>query len=44
MEEYFINGGDARVNWYYVEDDEDIKEAGLEFKEDLKLPFGMISF
>ena len=44
MEEYFINGGDARVNWYYVEDDEDIKEAGLEFKEDMKLPFEMISF
>jgi len=44
MEEYFIKGGDARVNWYYVEEDEDIKEAGLEFKEDMKLPFEMISF
>ena len=44
MEEYFIQGGDAKVNWYYVEDDEDIKEAGLEFKEDLKLPFTLIAF
>lgn len=44
MEEYFIKGGDAKVNWYYVEDDEDIKEAGLEFKEDMKLPFNLVSF
>ena len=44
MEEYFIKGGDARVNWYYVEDDIDIQEAGLEFKEDMKLPFEMVSF
>ena len=44
MEEYFIQGGEACVNWYYLEDDEDIKEAGLEFKEDLKLPFEMLAF
>ena len=44
MEKYFIQGGDASVNWYYVENDEDIKEAGLEFKEDMRLPFILISF
>ena len=43
MEAYYIKGGEASVNWYYVEDDEDIKEAGLEFKEDIDLPFVMIS-
>ena len=43
MEAYFIKGGEASVSWYYVEDDEDIKEAGLEFKEDLELPFEMLS-
>ena len=43
MEAYFIKGGKASVSWYYVEDDEDIKEAGLEFKEDLELPFKMVS-
>ncbi len=44
MEEYFNQGGDARVSWYYAEDDEDIKEAGLEFKEDMKLPFEIVPF
>ena len=44
MEEYFVKGGDAKVNWYYVEDDEDIKEAGLEFQEDMRLPFNLVSF
>ncbi|NOR80526.1 MAG: DUF1987 domain-containing protein [Methyloprofundus sp.] len=44
MEEYFIQGGEVSVNWYYVEDDEDIKEAGLEFKEDMRLPFEVISY
>lgn len=44
MENYFTAGGEARVNWYFVEDDEDIEEAGLEFKEDMKLPFEMIAF
>ena len=44
MEEYFSKGGDARVKWFYVEEDEDIKEAGLEFKEDVDLPFEMITF
>jgi len=43
MEAYFIKGGVASVKWYYLEDDEDIKEAGLEFKEDLDLPFEMVS-
>ncbi len=43
MEAYFIQGGEVKVNWYYVEDDEDIKEAGLEFKEDMSLPFSMIA-
>lgn len=44
MENYFIQGGDVSVNWYYVEDDEDIKEAGLEFKEDMRLPFELVSY
>jgi len=44
MEEYFNKGGDARVNWYHVEDDVDIKEAGLEFKEDMVLPFEIIPY
>lgn len=44
MDEYYSNGGKTSVNWFYAEDDEDIKEAGEEFKEDMKLPFKMISF
>ena len=44
MEEYYKQGGMVQVNWYYSEDDEDIQETGLEFKEDLALPFSMIAF
>lgn len=44
IEEYYKQGGVVQVNWYYLEGDEDIKETGLEFKEDMILPFTMIAF
>lgn len=44
MEEYFESGGEAKITWYYENDDEDIRETGLEFKEDVALPFEMIAY
>jgi hypothetical protein len=32
------------VSWYYQEDDEDIKESGEDFAEDLELDFKLIPF
>lgn len=31
------------VNWHYMEDDEDMVEAGEDYAEHLKLPFNFIS-
>ncbi|MGR8935930.1 MAG: DUF1987 domain-containing protein [Gammaproteobacteria bacterium] len=44
MESYFKAGGDVRIHWYYKADDEDIKETGLEFKEEMVLPFEIIPY
>lgn len=44
MEEYFKAGNETEVNWYYEEDDEDIKETGLEFQEDMDIPFNLIPY
>lgn len=44
MENYFKAGGDVKINWYYKQDDEDIKETGLEFKEEMVLPFEIIPY
>ena len=30
------------VNWYYEEDDEEMKETGNEYKSTLNLPFNII--
>jgi hypothetical protein len=44
MEDYFKTGGKVAINWYYKRNDEDIKETGLEFKEDMILPFEIIAY
>ncbi len=44
MEEYYKDDNKAQVNWYYEEDDEDIKEIGLEFQEDMDLPFEVLPY
>jgi len=35
---------DVAVNWYYEEDDEDIREVGEELSEDIDLPFNLIPY
>lgn len=44
MEEYHNDGNKAQVNWYYEKNDEDIKEIGLEFQEDMQLPFEVLTY
>ncbi len=44
LEIYYKNGGSAKVFWYYRKNDKDIEDVGKEFKEDLELPFEMVSY
>jgi hypothetical protein len=44
MEEYYNDNNKAQVNWYYEKNDEDIKEIGLEFQEDMQIPFEVLSY
>jgi len=42
LENYYKQGNAVQVNWYHEVDDEDIKETGLEFQEDMELPFAVL--
>ena len=44
LEHYYKEGNDAQVNWYHEDHDDDIKETGLEFQEDMELPFTLIPY
>lgn len=44
LEQYYKDGGDVRINWYYAEDDEDIMETGEELGEDFDFPIEFISY
>lgn len=37
-----LNGTDVSVNWYFEEDDEDMKEAGEDYQAIINLPFTII--
>jgi hypothetical protein len=39
---YSSSGKTVEVNWYHLEDDEDIKELGEEFKGEVNYPFNII--
>lgn len=43
MENLFDSGYNVKVRWYYPEGDEDLAEAGKEFKDIFKLDFEFIS-
>ncbi len=43
LDEHHASGGEVSVYWRYQEDDEDIRESGEDFAEDLKLPFHIIA-
>lgn len=36
------NGGSTSVVWYYDEEDEDMHESGMDFKEIIRLPIEML--
>ena len=36
-------GGKVVVKWFYGEDDEDMREAGEDYQEIVKIPFQLIS-
>lgn len=44
LEEYAGQGHKVVVNWFFQEDDEDIKESGEDFAEDLNLDFNLIPY
>ncbi|MDD2197364.1 MAG: DUF1987 domain-containing protein [Bacteroidales bacterium] len=37
------NGNDIEVHWHYMEDDEDMIEAGEDYSENIKVPFKFIA-
>lgn len=37
-------GHDVKILWYYEQDDEDMYDIGLEFKENVNLPFEIIAY
>ena len=37
-------GHEVRILWYYEQDDEDMYDIGVEFKENINLPFEIISY
>lgn len=42
VEEAVKNGHNARVKWYYEEDDEDMKDIGEEYSNIIQVPFEII--
>ncbi len=43
LEKIYLDGKEVELEWYYEEQDEDMKESGEDFKEILKVPFHMIA-
>ena len=44
LELIHTEGGRVALEWYYEEEDEDMRESGEDFKEILKIPIHMIAF
>jgi len=38
------NGNELKIDWYYMENDEDMEEAGQSFSEFIEFPFNFISY
>jgi len=43
LEDLQSNGKEVLVNWYYPDDDEDMKEAGEEYADIVDVPFEQIA-
>ncbi len=44
LEELAEDGHNVRIKWFYPEDDEDIEEAGADYKGMLNIDFEMIAY
>lgn len=44
LQEYYKNGGNVKVNWYFEKGDEDIEVTGKEMFMDITLPYEIKSF
>ncbi len=44
LENYAAEGGEVMVNWYYMEDDDDIYDTGEELLEDMDFPYQLIAY
>lgn len=44
LESYSRNGNQARVFWYFQEEDEDMQMSGEEFSEDVSVDFTFVSY
>lgn len=42
LTKYNQSGGSVEINWFYADDDDDIREMGEELKEDTDIPFNII--
>jgi len=43
LEDHSKNGGKVEVQWFYMEDDDDMLDVGKEFQEIIKIPFSFIA-
>jgi hypothetical protein len=43
LEMIYLDGNQVEMEWYYEEQDEDMRESGEDFKEILKIPIRMIA-
>jgi hypothetical protein len=44
LEQIHETGNEVKVIWYYEEDDEDMYDLGLEFKENVDIPFEIVEY
>ena len=44
FEEVKNGGGDVKIDWYFLEDDEDMEEAGEEYADIVEVPFEQVSY
>lgn len=44
LDEMYKSGKDVEIEWHYMEDDEDMQDAGNDYADMLEVPFKMFSY
>lgn len=44
VDEMYKSGKDVEIEWHYMEDDEDMQDAGNDYADMLEVPFKMFSY